>query len=360
MRIKRLAKMSSKFTLAQLASLSNAELVGDSDHAITGINSLEDATQAEASFLSDNFLLQDRYKTLLQKTRAGVICISSKVKPPQGKNVLISNDPSITFQIIAKLFVPESTKTGFSGIHPSAVIHEKATIGQNTQIGPFVVIDKDVTIGDNTIIHPHVTIGAGARLGNDCTLYSQVTIREGCILKDRVIIQPGAVIGSCGFGYITDNKGNHNKLEQLGIVILEDDVEIGANTAIDRARFKHTTIGRGTKIDNLVQIAHNVEIGPNNLFAAQTGIAGSAKTGSHVYGGGQVGILGHVKVTDKVMLATRSGVSKTLTESGTYRGSPAIEIKSYGRQKAHVRKLEQYLKRIKALEVKLQSLEETK
>lgn len=349
--------MEKQFTLAQLAEATSSRLVGDENKIITGINTLEEATSSEASFLSSSFLVHERYKTLLKKSLAGVICIHKDQEVPEGKNLLISDNPSIAFQKIAKLFFSDSFVTGFKGIHPTAILHEEAKIGINVQIGPFAVIDKDVIIGDNTTIHPHVTIAAGVKMGKECTIFSQVSIREGCILHDRVTLQPGCVIGSCGFGYVTDEQGNHKKLEQLGIVILEDDVEIGANSTIDRARFKKTIIRKGTKIDNLVQIGHNVEIGENNLFAAQTGIAGSAKTGSHVYGGGQVGILGHVTITDQVMLATRSGVSKSLLKSGKYRGSPAIEIPSYNKQKIHVRKLETYLKRIEALEKKIEDLE---
>lgn len=170
-----------------------------------------------------------------------------------------------------------------------------------------------------------------------------------------MILQSGSVVGSCGFGYTTDAQGRHQKLEQLGIVVLEDDVEIGANSTIDRARFKQTIIRQGTKIDNLVQIAHNADIGAHNILAAQTGVAGSAKTGHHVMMGGQVGVLGHVVVEDYTLIATRGGVSKSL-KSGKYRGSPAIPIAEYNRQEVHIRRLEEYVERLKKLEKKLEQL----
>jgi len=289
----------------------------------------------------------------MKKSQAGVICVTPQTPLTEGKNYLLSNDPSRSFQQIIELLLP-SKSSGFSGIHPTAIIHLTAQIGPHVTIGPYSVIDRDTKIGANTYIGPHVSIGFEVEIGTDCHIHPHCTIRERCCLGDRVILQPGAVIGSCGFGYTPDAFGQHIKLEQRGIVILENDVEIGANTTIDRSRFKETRIRKGTKIDNLVQIAHNVEIGENNLIAAQTGIAGSTKTGKYVMLGGQVGIVGHVDLEDQVMVATRGGVSKSL-KRGKYRGSPAIPITEYHRQEVHVRKLEEYVERLKALEKKLQS-----
>ncbi|HPE84710.1 MAG TPA: UDP-3-O-(3-hydroxymyristoyl)glucosamine N-acyltransferase, partial [Chlamydiales bacterium] len=190
----------------------------------------------------------------------------------------------------------------------------------------------------------------------NCTIYPHVTIRERSQIGNRVTIQPGAVIGSCGYGYTMDAKGHHNKLEQIGNVIIEDDVEIGANTTIDRARFKSTRIGRGTKLDNLVQIGHNVSLGEDNLIISQSGIAGSAKTGRHVFMGGQGGIVGHVDITDNVQIATRGGVSKDIKTSGIYGGGPVMPMKEFNTMQVHIRKLSSYAKRLKELEIQLASL----
>ena len=214
-----------------------------------------------------------------------------------------------------------------------------------------------VKIDDNTTITSHVSIGSGVSIGKDCYIYPSVVIRENCILHNNVIIQPGAVIGSCGFGYIPNATGDFIKLQQVGNVILEDNVEIGANTAIDRARFKSTIISKGTKIDNLVQIAHNVVIGQNNAIAAQSGIAGSSKTGNNIMMGGQVGITGHVEITNSVLLATRSGVSKSITKPGTYRGSPVMPLHEYQKNKVHLRKISKYVAEIKHLKERLLKLE---
>lgn len=341
------------FSLKELAELTSAQLVGNPDHLISNIDTLENATSGDASFLAN-----PRYKEAMKTSEAGVICIDPTIPLEAGKNYLISNDPSRTFQIIAEaLYESKDSKSGFAGIHPTAIIHESAKIGLNVTIGPYAVIDRDVSIGDNTIIGSNCFIGFKATIGKDCHIHPTCVVRERCILGDRVILQPGAIIGSCGFGYTTSAMGIHSKLEQLGIVIIEDDVEIGANTTVDRARFKATRIAKGTKIDNLVQIAHNVEVGPGNLIAAQTGIAGSSKTGKNVMMGGQVGVLGHVEVADFVMIATRGGVSKSLTQAGKYRGSPAIDITEYNRQKVHVRKLDEYVKIIKDLQKRIEELE---
>ncbi len=329
--------------LKELSLLVDADLMGDPDFEVTGVNTLEEASSSDVSFLAN-----PRYVEAMKKSPAGVICIHPGFPLLEGKNYLISSDPSRTFQQIVELFHPPS-KSAFSGIHPTAIIHPSAQIGSNVTIAPHVVIDRNVKIGANTTIAPHVSIGFEVEIGSDCIIHPNVTIRERCRLGDRVILQPGAVIGSCGFGYTPDKMGRHIKLEQLGIVILEDDVEIGANTTIDRSRFKATIIHKGSKIDNLVQIAHNVEIGEHNVIAAQTGVAGSAKTGKYVMLGGQVGVVGHVELDDQVMVATRGGVSKSL-KAGKYRGSPAIPITEYHRQEVHVRKLEEYVERLKALE----------
>ncbi|HSX14149.1 MAG TPA: UDP-3-O-(3-hydroxymyristoyl)glucosamine N-acyltransferase [Chlamydiales bacterium] len=330
------------FTLASLAELTSAKLIGNPDTIISGVNTLEDATRDDLSFLAN-----PKYAMAMKQSKAAAICASSPID--DGRNYLISENPSRTFQIIAELLLSCSQKSGFTGIHSTAVIHPTAKIHPTANIGPYSVIDQGSEIGANTTIGPNVSIGFGVKIGENCHLHPHSVVRERCILNNRVILQPGATIGSCGFGYTLDEKGTYQKLEQLGIVILEDDVEIGANTTIDRSRFKATIIHRGSKIDNLCQIAHNVEVGEDNVIAAQTGIAGSSRTGKHVMLGGQVGIVGHVTLDDKVMVATRGGVSKSL-KTGTYRGSPAIPIHEYNRQEVFIRRIENFSDRLKKLE----------
>ena len=342
------------YTLEELAKLAGATLAGDSSKRISGVDTLDAASANDASFLAN-----PRYREAMKTSQAGVICIDTQTEPLAGRDYLVSSDPSRTFQIIAELLRSSQESTSFTGIHPTAVIDPTATIGKDVSIGPYVVIDRKAVIGDRTQISAHSFIGAEVTLGTDCHIYPSCTVREGCQIGNHVILQSGCVIGSCGFGYTMDAQGCHRKLEQLGNVVLEDNVEIGANATIDRARFKRTLIRQGSKIDNLVQIAHNAEIGAHNILAAQTGVAGSAKTGHHVMLGGQVGVLGHVVVDDCVMVATRGGISKSL-KTGKYRGSPAIPIAEYNRQEVHVRKLAEYVERIKTLEKKLALLEQDK
>lgn len=344
--------MSQSFTLEELSTLTQSKLLGDPFHQVSSVCGLDGATKADVSFLSNS-----RYKEAMKTTNAGVICIDEQTAPLPGKNYLVSKNPSKTFQLITDFMIPP-IRSGFMGIHPTAVIHPTARLGANVTIGPLVVIDQHVEIGDHTSIYPFVSIGPYAKIGNHCTLFSSSVVRERCILGDRVILQPSAIIGSCGFGYITDEQGIHQKIEQVGIVILEDDVEIGANSTVDRARFKSTIVSKGTKIDNLVQIGHNVIIGEHNIIVAQTGISGSSQTGKYVMIGGQGGVIGHVKIADYAQIATRGGVSKTITKAGQYGGSPATSLHEDQKIKVHVRNIAKYVAIIKDLEKKVKTLEE--
>lgn len=334
-------------TLEELKSLTNCELVGDPAHKITGVDDLETASQDAAAFLEN-----PRYERQLKTSQAGVIFVSPAIKREAGRNYLVSDNPSLSFQKALEHFLT-SPATGFSDIHPSAVIHDSVTLGKNVTISPNAVIDQGVTIGDNTLIGPNATIGAQTTIGTNCHIHANASIREACTIGNRVIVQPGAVIGSCGFGYSIDETGFNHKLKQLGTVIIEDDVEIGANSTIDRARFKHTRIARGTKIDNLVQIAHQVELGENNLIASQTGIAGSTKTGRHVVMGGQVGVAGHITITDETIFAAQAAVSKSIDKSGVYSGKPAAPIREFNLQYVQLRSIGRVIKRLKALEAKV-------
>ncbi len=341
-----------KYTLQELATLIKAELIGDPNHLITGVESLESASSEDASFLANL-----RYKESMIRSKAGVVFIPPALDRPEGRNYLLCQNPSLAFQEIATLFLSSPyNKTGFSGIHETAIIHPSAILGKDVLIGPYVTIDHGARIDDHTQIFSHVSIGAGVEIGHHCLIHPHVTLREKCILGNHVVIQPGAVIGSCGFGFSTSAEGVHSKLDQLGIVEIEDHVEIGANTTIDRARFKKTLISKGTKIDNLVQIGHNVHLGPHNIIVAQTGIAGSSKTGKHVVIGGQCGIVGHIEIGDGIMLASKSGFSKSVTTKGAYSGAPALPIAEYNKQQVHLRKIADYAKRIEKLEKRLEKI----
>lgn len=338
-----------QFTLREIAKLTGSQLVGDSEKFISAVADLENASEDDVSFLSN-----PSYEKVLHSSKAGAIFVSPSLQLPENQNFLVHENPSRAFQQLIELFFGERQKlTGFEGVHKTAVIHPTAKIGKHVEIGPLCVIDEDVVIGDNTKIGASCCIGPFTTIGDNCLLYPRVTIRENCIIGNRVVLQPGAVIGSCGFGFTTDKQGHHTKLNQMGNVIIEDDVEIGANTTIDRARFKSTIIGTGTKIDNLVQIAHGVMIGAYNIIVAQTGIAGSAETGKHVIIGGQVAINGHIKICQGAMIAARTGVLSSILKPGKYGGYPAMPLSQFHRNQIHFLKIGQYVKEIQELKQKL-------
>ncbi|HEV8052864.1 MAG TPA: UDP-3-O-(3-hydroxymyristoyl)glucosamine N-acyltransferase [Parachlamydiaceae bacterium] len=342
------------FTLQELATLTHSKLVGEADYEIHSVADIEAAGNQDASFLSNPI-----YDRAMRVSSAGVVFVSPSVELIQGRNFLISEDPSRAFQTTVEAFYGSEVHTfsGFNGIHPSAVIHETASIGKNVTIGPQAVIDKDVVIGDNTTIGAGCYVGFQVSIGSQSFIHPRVTIRERCRIGNRVIIQPGAVIGSCGFGYTMDNQGRHIKLNQVGIVIIEDDVEIGANTTIDRSRFKATVIGKGSKIDNLVQIGHGVTIGAHNIIVAQTGIAGSTKTGKYVVMAGHVAIAGHLSIADKVIIAAKAGVSSSIKEAGKYGGMPCVPLNKHNRNAVFLRNIETYIDQIKELQKKVESLQ---
>jgi UDP-3-O-[3-hydroxymyristoyl] glucosamine N-acyltransferase len=344
------------FTLAQLAELTKCTLVGNPAHEITNVCDLEGATESDASFLAN-----PRYAQAMVRSNAGVIFVNGNSSHSENRNLLISDNPSAAFQKVIDVFYGTNRRlSGFLGIHPTAVIHPSSTFGPGCTICPHAVIDENVIIGENTFVGSGSYIGPNSIIGNDCLIHPNVTIREDSIIGKGVIIQPGAIIGSCGFGYITDNKGHHQKLNQVGNVIIEDNVEIGANTTIDRSRFKSTQIHRGTKIDNLVQIAHGVKVGEDNFIVAQAGIAGSSETGRHVILAGQSALAGHIKIADGVVLAGRAGATKSIREKGNYGGVPAIPIKEFNKNSVYLRNIENYINEIKELKSRLEKLENEK
>lgn len=335
--------------LKELASLLNCPYEGDGEVEIKRVASLEEAKEGDLTFLS-----HPRYKPWLEKTKAEAIILRPDVQAP-GKNIIRSSNPQLTFiQAIDLLYPPEKPKPGISS---AAWIAPTAQIGPEVSIGPGCVISDHVKIGARTVIHPLVAIYAEVEIGEDCLIYSHVAIREKTIIGNRVIIHNGAVIGSDGFGYVQLENGLHRKIPQLGRVIIEDDVEIGANTTIDRATLGETRIGRGTKIDNLVQIAHNVQIGANSILAGQVGIAGSSRIGQRVIMGGQVGIADHVDIGDGVLIAAKSGVMKDLPAGVIVAGIPSLDIKIWRKICVLLPQLADAFKEIKLLKEKLDQLD---
>lgn len=351
------AAMSSQhkgFTLRELAEMTGAQFVGEGDYLLTDVADLESATSSDVSFLGNL-----KYQQAYLDSKAGVVFVDPSTPLEAGRQYLIHPRPSNAFQQVIEAFYAHlhHEVTGFPGIHATAVIHPTAQIEPNVTIGPYAVIEKDVKIGAGSHIGAGCFIGLGVCIGKDCFLHPHVMVRERSIIEDRVVLQPGVVIGSCGFGYTPNAKGEHIKLRQLGYVHIEADVEIGANSTIDRARFKKTWIKKGSKIDNLVQIAHGVIIGEHNIIISQTGIAGSTETGRHVIIGGQAAIDGHLKIADGVMLAARSGVSKSLLTTGKYGGAPIQTLSAFNRNGVFLRNIETYVNQLKDVLKRVERLE---
>jgi UDP-3-O-[3-hydroxymyristoyl] glucosamine N-acyltransferase len=333
------------FTLQELAVMSGGELVGDPALRITGAASLAEAVSGEIAFFSD-----PRYGTLLRKTHASAVLVPLNFSDSISAAQIRVVNPAKAFEQVVVMFAPNPI-TFAPGVHPSAIVDPTAKLGARVSIQPYAVIEAGVSIGDGTIIGAGTYIGHETSIGASCRIYPHATIRERSRIGSRVIIHGGVVIGADGFGF--EFVGNrHNKIPQLGIVQIDDDVEIGANTTIDRARFGRTWIQEGVKIDNLVQVAHNVVIGKHSIVAAQTGISGSTRVGEHVQMGGQVGIVGHVTIADRTLIGAQSGVSKDIG-GGVWFGYPAMPMPDAKRQIAWVRRLGKLFARVKEIEKKL-------
>ncbi len=324
---------------------------GASQVGISGVASLEDAREGHLSFLSNN-----RYLKHLATTGASAVIVRKGIETPPNIIPLSVDDPYFALVQVLSVFNPRTREDVAQGIDPLASVSPDASIGSNVSIGPFSVIGKEAAIGDGSTIGACTVVLARASIGKNCLLYPNVTIMDRCVIGDRVIIHAGAVIGADGFGFAPHGRGLH-KIPQIGIVRIGDDVEIGACTCIDRAAFGETFIAQGTKLDNLIQIAHNVKIGMSTVMAAMTGIAGSAEIGSGVKIGGQSGIAGHIQVGDGSSLAAGAGVTKDVPAGATVSGYPAIDHMQDLRLEAALRHLPELLKTVKLQEERIQELE---
>ena len=336
-------------TLKEIAQLIDGEVVGDGNIVITGISGIREAEEGDLTFLAN-----PRYAPLMDTTRAAAI-ITSRETAAAPRPMIRTDNPSMAFARIISILMPNDQRYP-SGIHPTAVIGKNVKLGEDVALQPYVVIDDDAVIGDRTIIYAGSYVGNRAKIGSDCLIYPNVAIREKVEIGNRVIIHSGTVIGSDGFGFATVN-GEHHKIPQIGTVLIEDDVEIGANVTIDRARFGKTVIGKGTKIDNLVQIAHNVIVGENSIIIAQAGISGSTVIGKNVTIAGQAGLVGHITIGDNAVLAAQAGVTKPVPANTCVSGYPARQHDEAKRLNAFVSRLPQIVDELKKLEEKVNQLE---
>ncbi|MCP5533038.1 MAG: UDP-3-O-(3-hydroxymyristoyl)glucosamine N-acyltransferase [Akkermansiaceae bacterium] len=340
--------MAFALTLSELARWIDGDIVrGGLDLSLTGMASLSEASPGDVSFLGN-----EKYHGQFLETKASAVIVGRGVTDGPDSTALIAVDnPTLAFSVVVRHFA-QAAAAFTPGVHPSAFVDPEAALDPATvRVHPGAVVMAGAKVGDGCEIGPNAVIGENAVLGRDCRVMANAIVRERCVLGDRVILQPGCVIGSDGYGYEFSD-GRHVKIDQVGIVEIAADVEIGANTTIDRARFGRTVIGEGTKVDNLVQIAHNVVIGKHCLIVSQVGISGSTRIGDHVTLAGQVGVVGHVEICDRVTLAARTGVPSSITEPGIYAGRRAKPFKEDMKIQALIHRLPKLVERIKALEDK--------
>jgi UDP-3-O-[3-hydroxymyristoyl] glucosamine N-acyltransferase len=331
--------------------LISGKIIGDQQLTFSGIANIEDAGEEDISFL-----FRPKYFNYLGRTKAKVLIVSEDAPKTRNDITYIeTKNPNLAIHtIISNYFL---SKPNLEGINPEAYISPKAKIGKGISIGFNVVISDRVKIGDNVKIFHNCVLMEDVKIGTGTIIYPNVTIRENCIIGDNVILHSGVVVGSDGFGYTPNEDGTYKKIPQIGNVVIENDVEIGSNTTIDRAALGSTIIRKGSKIDNLVQIAHNVKIGKSTAISAQSGISGSTEVGNYCIFGGQVGLSDHIEITDNVLIGAQSGIPKSITKSGKYFGTPAKELYDELRVQGHIRNLDKYSKKIKELEKRLAVLE---
>lgn len=335
-------------SLGELASRIDAELIGDPKLKVTRIVSIEHAGKGDLTFLSD-----PKKSPFLHKTKAGALIVPKGVSV-EGKSLLIVDNPYVAFAKAQSIFYPMPRSIG--NVSPLAYVHPQAHVGENVTIYPFVYVEKDVRIGDGTIVYPHVFIGEGVNVGEECIFYAGVKIYHGCHIGHRVILHSGVVIGSDGFGYAWDGK-EHVKIPQVGGVVIGDNTEIGANTTVDRGTLEDTVIGSGVKIDNLVQVGHNVKVGNHSILVSQVGIAGSAEIGEEVVLAGQVGIAGHIRIGNRVKVAAQSGIHKDMKDGEVVSGSPALPYKTWLKTCAVVPRLPEMRQKLRQMEERLDRIE---
>ena len=339
-----------EFSAKQIAEFIQGTIVGDENATVHTFAKIEEGMPGAISFLSN-----PKYTHYIYDTQSSIVLVNKDFEPEKEiKATLIKVDNA--YESLAKLLnLYEMSKPKKTGIDPLAYIAPTAKIGQNVYIAPFACVGDNAEIGDNTSLHPHATVGSGAKVGSNCILYPHVTVYHDCRVGNNCILHAGSVLGADGFGFAPSPEG-YEKIPQIGIVILEDNVEIGANTCIDRATMGATVIRKGVKLDNLIQIAHNVEVGSHTVMASQVGVAGSTKIGEWCMFGGQVGVAGHITVGNKVNMGAQSGVNGSVKDGKALIGTPPIEFKNYFKSSAVFKKLPDMYLELASLKKELDEL----
>jgi UDP-3-O-[3-hydroxymyristoyl] glucosamine N-acyltransferase len=339
-----------KIRVKDIAGFIGGIVTGDDETEIKKLAKIEEAAPGDLTFL-----YLSHYEKYLQSTKASAVLIKPGFIKSREDIVFIEvPDPNKAFFNLVRKFFPPLFP--LEGIDKTASIHPSAKLDKNVAVGKNVVISEGCILGKNVKVFHNTVLLEDVQIGDDCIVFQNVSIREKCKIGNRVIIHPGTVIGSDGFGFEPDDEGKFHKIPQIGNVIIEDDVELGSNVSIDRASIGSTIIKKGVKIDNLVQIAHNVTVGENTIISAQAGISGSTKVGKNCFILGQVGLTGHIEIADNVILIAQSGVSKGISKAGTYFGSPAKEIKTAFKLESHIRNLPEYVKKISEMETEIKNL----
>ena len=341
-----------EFSAKQIAEYIQGTIIGNENATVHTFAKIEEGIPGALSFLSN-----PKYTHYIYETQSSIVLVNNDFEPEHEISAtLIKVDNA--YESLAKLMtlyqmsLPKKT-----GVSPLASIADTAKIGKDVYIGPFVCIEDGAEVGDKTYIHPNVTIGCGAKIGQNCLLYPNVTVYHDCRIGNNCILHAGSVVGSDGFGFAPSPEG-YEKIPQIGIAILEDNVEIGANTCIDRATMGATIVHKGAKLDNLIQIAHNVEVGSHTVMAAQVGIAGSTKVGEWCMFGGQVGAAGHSKIGDKVNIGAQSGIPGNIKSGSTLIGTPAVDPKIFARSSAIYKKLPDMYRDLNQLQKEIEELKQ--
>lgn len=340
-----------KFSISQIAMMLGGSVEGDSNAEVWKLCKIEEGEQGGLSFLANS-----KYTNYIYETNATAVIVSNEFVPehPIKASLIRVADPYLAFANLLKKY--NEMQLDKKGVDPLAFISPSATIGKDCYIGPFAFVGDNARIGDGVKIYPQTYVGDNSSIGDGTTLFAGVRIYQNIVVGSRCILHSGCVIGADGFGFAPTGDGSYQKIDQIGNVVIEDDVEIGANTTIDRATLGSTIIHKGVKLDNLCQIAHNVVVGESTVMASQSGIAGSGKVGSHCIIAGQVGIVGHIEVGNNVTVAAQSGVTRSFPDNVTILGSPATDAIKQRKTYVLERNLEQLYKRVGELEKKLASL----
>ena len=340
-----------KFTAQQIAGLIGGTIEGNADATVQTFAKIEEGMEGAISFLAN-----PKYEPYLYSTASSVVLVNNDFSPSQPVKATLIRVPNAYEAIARLLSFYESQMAKRQGIHPTAVIEESASVGEDCYIGPYVYIGEGVTVGRGTQIYAHSVVEKGASVGDDCLIYPTVSIYHECVIGSRVILHSGCVIGADGFGFAPGAEG-YEKIPQIGRVEIEDDVEIGANTCVDRSTMGATRIHRGVKLDNLVQVAHNCEVGSHTVMSAQVGVAGSTKIGEWCMFGGQVGIAGHALIGDRTLSGAQAGIAGSIRKGHvTVQGSPAIDAKVFARASAVFKNLPEMYREFYRMKEELEAL----